>query len=94
MELESSPRVILFLFSRENWSAAERPNTPFFSFFLHESAGRSRLLLTLIFTEVAEDHCQRAVRVKEVSQATVSFCLTQPSVSHCRTAHFSNKMPW
>lgn len=34
MELESSPRVILFLFSRENWSAAERPNTPFFfSFF-------------------------------------------------------------
>lgn len=91
MELDPSPRVILFLFSRENWRAAERPNT---AFCMDGVVGLDSSSLTLLFTDLAEDRCQASCEFHRSGRVAVSFCLTQPSVSHCWTADFSNKMPW
>lgn len=97
MELDSSPGVILFLFSRENRREAERPNTPFCMNLLVDLDSSS---LTLIYTlaEVAEDRCQAPCDLLCSSRisdkwASCSFFLLD-STGHCRSAHFSNKMPW
>lgn len=84
---------------RENWRAAERHNTPSFSFFcLHDSASRSQLHLSHSY--FCPSTWRRLSGTSWVSEkrrsSPFSSCLDQLSqvVSRCRTAHFSNKMPW
>lgn len=55
MELDSSPGVIWFLLSRENWREAEGSNTPFCINLLVDLDSSS---LSRICTEVAEDRCE------------------------------------
>lgn len=83
---------MLFLFRRENQRAAERPHTPFCTNLLLDLDSSS---LTLIFTEQAENCCQAPCELSRSGRAAAAaFCLTRTSVGHCRTARFSDQMPW
>lgn len=81
MELDSSPRARLSLFSRENCRSAEKCSTYFCWNLMVHPTPRHRPFFT-------EDPCQERCESQRNGQAAGSACLTQPSASHCRTAPF------
>lgn len=100
MEPDLSPGFMQFLLREEKTGEQQSDIThlPFLFFCLHDSASRSQLHLSHSY--FCPSTWRRLSGTSWVSEkrrsSPFSSCLDQLSqvVSRCRTAHFSNKMPW